>query len=154
MNNFFKKHKKLCSLLLSLAIFLNMQYPYIGVLADEVVTTNGNVASMTTPDTLTNNNTQIPQNASGNNTTIMPPPSNYINRESNDATFALILNDGSESGIDISTAENFAKQVITVNSSLALKVTKVLETGQAVGSKVKIQLPNMPLDYETFVGVV
>ena len=139
MYKFIKKYKKIFSILLAIGIFINMQYPYINVLAD-------NINGLNTVSTTTGNQMMFggAGTARGGIT--------FSNFEANIVLQKVLSNAGedNETTLDLTDKKAFDDAHITLDTPLNIKIdTKIKETIRK-DDIIDITLPDYPVDLSTF----
>ena len=139
MYKFIKKYKKIFSILLAIGIFINMQYPYINVLAEDI-------NSLNTVSTTTGNQMLFggAGTARGGIT--------FSNFEANIVLQKVLSNAGedNETTLDLTDKKVFDDAHITLDTPLNLKIdTKIKETIRK-DDIIDITLPDYPVDLSTF----
>ena len=139
MYKFIKKYKKIFSILLAIGIFINMQYPYINVLAEDI-------NSLNTVSSTTGNQMMFggAGTARGGIT--------FSNFEANIVLQKVLSNAGedNETTLDLTDKKVFDDAHITLDTLLNLKIdTKIKETIRK-DDIIDITLPDYPVDLSTF----
>ena len=165
MFKFIKKHKKSLSLLLAIAIFINMHYPYLNVLAEDS-SASGAVPS-TTETQLAPEGGGATQPLGGGAAQplgggIAQPLGGGIQPLGTTATFTnfeynlvlqkVVSNAGEENevAVNLSTKDEFNKAHITIETPLNIKIDTKIKSTIRKDDIIDIALPDYPLDLTQF----
>ena len=165
MFKFIKKHKKSLSLLLAIAIFINMHYPYLNVLAEDS-SSSGAVPSTT--------ETQLAPEGGGATQPLgegavqplggggaqplgggiqpLGTTATFKNFEYNIVLQKVVSNAGEENevAVNLSTKDEFNKAHITIETPLNIKIDTKIKSTIRKDDIIDIALPDYPLDLTQF----
>ena len=151
MYKLIKKHKRIFSLLLAIMVFVNMQYPYFNVRAED--TTPLNTISSTTEENLALRTPGTFRSPGMFRSPGAPPQNtNFTNFEYNLVLQKVVGNIGelNEETVDLVDKESFNKAHITLETPLNIKINTKIKSNIRKDEIIDIPLPDYPLDLSEF----
>ena len=157
MFKFIKKHKKSLSLLLAIAIFINMHYPYLNVLAEDS-SASGAVPSTTETQLAPEGGGAVQPLGGGGAQPLgggiqpLGTTATFTNFEYNLVLQKVVSNAGEENevAVNLSTKDEFNKAHITIETPLNIKIDTKIKSTIRKDDIIDIALPDYPLDLSQF----